>query len=124
MSTDNCIFCKIVNKEIPCYQVYEDTNFLAFLDIRPLNPGHLLLIPKKHYRWVWDIPEEYSSILNKLANQLKKVLGTDYVQSLVIGDEVHHAHIHLIPRFPNDGHGVLVNPANTKNISKEEMVKI
>ena len=50
------IFTKIVNGEIPCYKVAEDENFLAFLSIDPLSPGHTLVIPKKHYRWVWDVP--------------------------------------------------------------------
>ena len=120
----DCIFCKIINKEIPCHQIYEDDNFIAFLDIRPLNKGHTLIIPKKHYRWVWDVQEEYSQIVNKLANTLKKALKTDYVQSVVMGDEVPHAHIHLIPRFENDGHPGLVSLSNVKEISETEMKEI
>src|SRR5207245_11618260 len=53
----DCIFCKIVRKELPSYMVFEDENFIAFLDIRPLNPGHTLVSPKKHHRWVWDVPD-------------------------------------------------------------------
>ena len=53
---NDCVFCKIVNKEIHANIVYEDDNFLAFLDIHPQSPGHTLVIPKKHYRWVWDVP--------------------------------------------------------------------
>lgn len=124
LEMDNCIFCKIVKKEIPCQKVYEDQNFLAFLDIRPLNAGHTLIIPKKHYRWVWDIQEEYSAVVNKIALALKKVLGTDYVQSVVMGDEVAHAHIHLIPRFPHDGHQGLPNLKNIKELDKEELSRI
>jgi len=120
----NCLFCKIINKEIPCHLIYEDDFFLAFLDIRPLNKGHTLVIPKKHYRWVWDVLEEYSLVVNKLANTLKKTLETDYVQSLVMGDEVPHAHIHLIPRFNGDGHPGLVSLINIKNISEAEMKEI
>ena len=56
----SCIFCKIVAKEIPAQIIYEDTHFLVFLDVKPRNPGHCLVIPKKHYRWVWDIKEDYS----------------------------------------------------------------
>jgi len=117
----DCIFCKIVAGEIPCYKVFEDKQFLVFLDIRPLNQGHTLIIPKKHYRWVWDIKEEYSSVVNKIANTLKKALGTDYVQSVVMGDEVHHAHIHLVPRFPHDGHGAVPTLEQVKNLSESEM---
>ena len=56
MEKDTCIFCKIVKKELPAYVVYENDNFLAFLDIYPLAPGHVQIIPKNHYRWVWDVP--------------------------------------------------------------------
>ena len=62
---ENCIFCKIVSGEIPSYKVYEDNEFMAFLDVRPLNLGHTLVIPKKHYRWVWDVPNigEYYEVV-------------------------------------------------------------
>ncbi|MDP9249341.1 MAG: HIT domain-containing protein, partial [bacterium] len=53
-----CIFCKIVKGEVPAIKVYEDENFLAFLDIRPMGPGHTQVIPKKHYRFVWDLPAQ------------------------------------------------------------------
>ena len=122
--TSDCVFCKIINKEIPSYFFYEDDDFFAFLDARPLNPGHVLIIPKKHYRWVWDIREEYSSVVNKVAKALKKAFSIDYVQSIVMGDEVPHAHIHLIPRFKDDGHGALVDLKNVKEISEDEMKEI
>jgi len=120
----SCIFCKIVKGKIPSYKIYENENFLAFLDIHPLNKGHTLIIPKKHYRWVWDIKEEYSQTVNKVANALKKSFNIEYVQLIAIGNEVHHAHIHLIPRFDNDGHGTLPDPKNIKDIKKEEMEEI
>ena len=120
----DCLFCKIAKKEIPSDWVYEDQNFFAFLDIKPLNPGHTLVIPKKHYRWVWDIKEDYSQTTNKIANAIKKALKTDYIQSIVMGDEVAHAHLHLIPRFTHDGHAGLVDLKNKKQISPEEMKKI
>ena len=118
---DNCIFCKIVEKKIPCSTVYEDQHFLAFLDVKPRNKGHCLVIPKKHYRWVWDVQEEYSSILNKIAKGLKKAFQTDFVVSFVIGEEVPHAHIHLVPRFEHDGHGSLIDLRIVKTFSAEEM---
>ena len=121
---DNCIFCKIIKGEIPCNKVYEDKEFIAFLDIMPRNPGHTMIVPKKHYRWVWDIVEDYSKPTNKVAAALKKAFNTDYVVSFVMGDEVPHAHIHLVPRFPNDGHGGLIDLKNIKTISADEMVKI
>ncbi len=99
MNTDNCIFCKIVKREIPSYKVYEDDRFLAFLDIRPLSPGHTLVIPKEHYRWVWDVPEAgtYFEVVKKIALAQKKAFDTDEVFSKIIGEEVHHAHIWVFP---------------------------
>lgn len=96
---ENCIFCKIVAGEIPSYQVYEDDNFLAFLDIKPLSPGHTLVIPKKHYAWVWDVPNvgEYFEIVKKIALAQKKAFKTDFVLSKIIGEEVPHAHIWVYP---------------------------
>ena len=55
-SDQNCIFCKIISGTIPSYKIYEDVNFLAFLDIHPQTPGHAQVIPKNHHRWVWDVP--------------------------------------------------------------------
>ena len=123
---ENCIFCKIVAGEIPCYKVHEDADFLAFLDIQPFNPGHVLVIPKKHFRWVWDVSNigAYYEVVAKIALAQKKALNTDYVVSLVMGQQVAHAHIHLVPRFANDGHEEGVNPKNIKEISKEEMLEI
>ncbi len=122
----DCIFCKIVNKEIPAYVVYEDDNFLAFLDVRPLNPGHTLVIPKKHYRWVWDVKNvgEYYEVVAKIARAMKKALGTDYIVSLVFGEEVSHAHIWLVPRYADDGHGGAIDLENIKDIDEQEMVNI
>ncbi|MBT3297923.1 HIT family protein [archaeon] len=116
-----CIFCKIIKGEIPCYKVYEDDQFFAFLDIRPTNKGHCLVVPKNHYRWVWDVNEDYSKIVNKIANAQKKAFETSWVVSFVMGEEVPHAHIHLVPRFENDGHGPLINLESVKEFSKEEM---
>lgn len=120
---DDCIFCKIVQGEIPSYKVYEDQDFLAFLDIRPLNPGHTLVIPKKHYRWVWDVPDlkEYYGVVGRIANAIRKAFDTDYVVSLVLGEEVAHAHVWLVPRFKNDGHGGAINLQNVKELSEKEM---
>jgi histidine triad (HIT) family protein len=96
---DDCIFCKIIKKEIPAHIVYEDKDFLAFLDIRPLAPGHVQVIPKKHYRWVWDVPNvgKYFEIVRKIALVQKKAFKTDMVRSQIYGDEVQHAHIWVWP---------------------------
>lgn len=121
-----CVFCQIVKGQIPCFKVFENDNFLAFLDIKPRNPGHTLVIPKKHYRWVWDVPNigEYFEVVKKVANGIKKAMNTDWIVSLVIGEEIPHAHVWLVPRFPNDGHGGSIDLKNIKNLSEEEMTKI
>ena len=86
----NCIFCKIINKEIPAEVVYEDSDFLAFLDIRPLSPGHTLIIPKQHYRWVWDVPNAgaYFEVAKKIALAQKKTFNIDSVIAKIVGEEV------------------------------------
>ncbi|MDP2908022.1 MAG: HIT family protein [Nanoarchaeota archaeon] len=119
----DCIFCKIIKGEIPCHKVYEDKDFFAFLDIKPLNPGHTLIIPKKHYRWVWDVPniDKYYKVVSKLGNAMKKAFNTDYVVSMVFGQEVPHAHVWLVPRFENDGHGGAIKLENIKKLTNEEM---
>lgn len=99
LNNENCIFCKIVRGEIPCYKVYEDDNFLAFLDINPQSPGHTQVIPKKHHRWVWDVENvgEYFEVARKVALAQRKAFDTDFVLSKVVGDEVPHAHIWVFP---------------------------
>ena len=98
-SQDNCIFCKIINKEIPAHIVYEDNNFLAFLDINPQSPGHTQIITKKHYRWVWDVPNigEYFEVVKKIAQAQQKAFGTEWIKEKVDGQDVAHSHIWVYP---------------------------
>ncbi len=123
----DCVFCKIANNQLPSYTVYEDDTALAFLDIFPFVKGHTLVIPKKHSRWVWDIEnEDYHHLMTsvkKVADLLKKSFQTDYVQILVMGQQVHHAHIHLLPRTKEDGLPEMVN-SPLSPLSKEEMTSI
>ena len=94
-----CIFCKIVKGEIPSCKVYEDENFLAFLDINPQSPGHTQVITKTHYRWVWDVPNagKYFEVVKKIALAQQKAFGTDFILAKIIGDEVEHAHVWVFP---------------------------
>jgi histidine triad (HIT) family protein len=94
-----CIFCKIVEGEVPAYTIYEDEHFMAFLDINPWVEGHTLVIPKDHYRWVWDVPnpDDYFKVTVELANHLKEKLNTEFVMTWIYGYDVPHAHIHLMP---------------------------
>ena len=118
-----CIFCKIVKGEIPCNKVYEDKEYLAFLDIGPINKGHTLIIPKKHFRWVYDVPDQgsYWKVAQKIVESVIKNLGAEYVMFVTWGEEVHHAHIHVIPRYENDGHVGFPDFQKKKSFSADEM---
>ena len=102
----DCLFCKIVKKEIAAEIVYEDDNFLAFLDIHPQSPGHTQVIPKTHYRWVWQVPNagQYFEVVKKIALAQQLAFGAEAVWSRIMGDEIFHAHIWLFPR-PGEGRG-------------------
>lgn len=97
---EDCIFCKIVNRDLPCLHVYEDDLFLGFLDIFPRAKGHTLIIPKKHYRWTYDVPEfgKYWEVAKKVSGAAQQVLNAPWVSYFTFG-AVDHAHIHILPRF-------------------------
>ena len=103
---NECIFCKIVRKEIPKDFIYEDDNFLAFLDIQPVMDGHVLIIPKEHVVWMQEGTDETVGgifiVAKKLMLALKNALACDYVQVSVGGTDVPHFHVHLMPRYLND----------------------
>lgn len=122
----DCAFCKIIAGEIPCYKVYEDDNFLAFLDIYPVNPGHVLVIPKEHHDNVFTLPDELASnyfiIVKKISKIVKDVMNADGININMnnlpaAGQVVFHSHIHVIPRFNGDG----LNHWGSKDINKDEM---
>lgn len=117
---DECIFCKIVKGEVPSRKVYEDQNYLGILDIAPLNKGHVQLIPKKHYRWVWDVPDfgGYWEIAGKIARAQMKALGAPMVEFLTHGMDVPHAHIWIVPIY---GSEAFIKSENRKVFSAEEL---
>ena len=95
------IFTKIVRGEIPCHKIYEDDLTLAFLDIHPVQPGHTLVISKKQVEFVWDLPDEdYQAVMATAKNvglRLRSALAVPYVGEQVVGIDVPHAHVHVIP---------------------------
>ena len=106
-----CIFCKIINQEIPSYKVYEDDKVFAFLDIKPVHPGHTLVIPKTHYQNLEEISEEDLTHLiiavKKVAQLLKDKLSISGYNihennDPVAGQIVSHLHFHIIPRVTGD----------------------
>lgn len=98
----DCIFCKIVRGEVPTKFTYENEFVVAFPDINPKAPGHTLVIPKEHYAWFYEVPKEIAkewfSAAQLLASKLKKEHGADFVQLSIVGKDVPHAHMHLLPR--------------------------
>lgn len=107
----DCIFCKIVQGEIPSFKVYEDERVFAFMDINPISEGHTLIIPKSHAVNIWEIPEEDLKAIHatskKLATALKTVLNAEGIAVLqlngrAVNQVVMHYHLHLMP---NPGSG-------------------
>ena len=104
-----CIFCKIAKGEIPCYKIYEDNDFLAFLDLSQATKSHTLIIPKKHYDNIFSLDEKIDIMLPvvTVAKALKKTLKIDNINMInnngpLAGQTINHFHIHLIPRYDND----------------------
>ncbi|MDP4010996.1 MAG: HIT domain-containing protein [Candidatus Roizmanbacteria bacterium] len=109
---EDCIFCNIINKKLPSHMMYEDANYCAFLDIFPQVKGHALVIPKKHYRWVNDVPEfgEYWEVAKKVGLMIQKKLSSSYISYVTIGNEVPHAHIHILPQSTDKLEGFHFDP--------------
>ncbi|MCD4759621.1 HIT family protein [archaeon] len=107
----DCIFCKIVNKEIPSKIIYEDEHALAFLDIEPVNVGHTLVVPKKHFETIDKMDkEEYDKLSEAILKISKGIMcladGLNVMQNNkeIAGQAVPHVHFHLIPRYNDDGY--------------------
>ncbi len=107
----DCIFCAIVAGEIPAAKVYEDEHVFAFMDIAPANPGHTLVIPKQHYRNIFDMPPEIGSKIMPaavlIANAIRTALNPDGLNLFQSNEAaafqtVFHFHLHLIPRWESD----------------------
>lgn len=108
---EDCIFCKIIGQEIPCHKVYEDSHYLAFLDINPIDVAHTILIPKYHAENFLELPFEYMNKLGEIVAYLgSRILNTTGATGLNIlsnvgeraGQIIMHAHFHFIPRYESD----------------------
>ena len=107
----DCIFCKIIKKEIPSKVIYEDSHAMAFLDAEPLNIGHTLVVPKRHFQTIDEMPpkelEKISKAITKVSKGIMKVSdGMNILQNnnKIAGQLVPHVHFHLVPRYNGDGH--------------------
>ena len=130
MKQDNCIFCKIIAGEIPSHTLYENEQFKVILDVGPATKGHALILPKEHYANLYELPEEVAMNVMKLAKKMVQLMtdklgcdGFNLVQNNgeVAGQTVFHFHMHLIPRYKNDGE---ILKYNVQSFSQDELAEI
>jgi histidine triad (HIT) family protein len=130
MLDDNCLFCRIVSGSVPAIVVYEDENSLAFLDHRPLFPGHTLLVPKQHVETLGDLPVSEVAPLFKTVQLLSRGVetgmqaeGTFVAMNNRVSQSVPHLHVHVVPRRRKDGLKGFFWP-RTKYANNEEMIEV
>ena len=130
MKDTNCIFCKIANGEIPSKTLYEDDKFRVILDLGPASKGHALILPKEHYAELYELPEETAGEVMKLAKKMAAQMtqrlgceGFNLVQNNgdLAGQTVFHFHMHLIPRYRDDGQKIGWKP---QEATQEELETI
>jgi len=123
----DCIFCKIIKGGLPSSKVYEDEVCIAFMDIQPVNPGHVLVVPKTHSKDLSDLPADTGAHLFRVAQRIavhmpEVGIKTEGINLLVAhgeaaGQEVFHVHLHVIPRYKEDGFGFKFDP-NYKDLAE------
>jgi len=120
----DCIFCKIVKREIPAFKIYEDDKFLAFMDINPINDGQVVLIPKHHIECIFDIKEplysEMFRVVKKISEPLRKAMNAKKTTISIEGFEIDHAHIKIIPaNRGGDLDRINIHKADLKDLEKQ-----
>lgn len=132
MRSENCVFCKIINQEIPSARLFEDEDFVIILDVGPAAFGHALVIPKEHYENIYAMPTELLEKSIRLAKEWGEKLvnalhadGLNLVQNngLAAGQTVYHYHLHLIPRYENDAVGDLWTPGSLSDEQRQEIIE-
>lgn len=129
---EDCIFCKIVKGELPSFKLYEDSEIVSFLTIAPINEGHALVVPKEHYKDLFDTPKELLEKIisksQKISNAIKQTTGCSGINIVQnngksAGQEIMHYHMHLIPRHEDDGleqwHGKEKTPDEIKTVAEK-----
>ena len=128
--SEECVFCRIIHKQSPASIVYENDQVVAFLSNRPVNEGHTLVVPKKHYENIYEIPEEEVAYLFKVVKRVavavKDAMAAEGVRIVqnngwAAGQVVFHLHVHVIPMEPNDGfvHGKAFRDHSNSRDSEE-----
>lgn len=122
----DCIFCKIVKGEIPSNVIYEDELIMCFLDIEPINEGHVLIIPKNHYLDADEIPTEVLLSMMALSKKIVKIIKEKYspdgysiMQNGGEFNDIGHYHMHIFPRYKGDGFGWTIS--NTKHDFSQDL---
>ena len=132
MREETCIFCKIAAGEIPSKTLYEDEAFRVILDLGPATRGHALILPKDHYRNLFELPDEEAAkvmiLAKKMAAQMREKLHCDGFNLMqnneeAAGQTVFHFHMHLIPRYNDDGQTIGWKPGNPEDAELEEIKK-
>jgi histidine triad (HIT) family protein len=130
----SCIFCKIARGEIPASVIAETANVLAMMDIQPINPGHVLVIPKTHATYIGDLEAKLGGEIFQLAMRVAEGLrhsglrcegvNLHLADGKVAGQEVFHVHLHVIPRFESDGFGLRFPSGYGEHPEREELARI
>jgi len=133
-SAEDCIFCKIVRREAPASVVREDVSTLAFMDIQPMNTGHVLVIPKAHAALVEDLPPAAVGPILEAAREISRAMRASGIRCEAVsfylangkeaGQEVFHVHLHLIPRWRGDGLGLRVRPDRGRVADRKELDEV
>jgi histidine triad (HIT) family protein len=120
----DCVFCKIIDGTYTNSNIYEDKDIIAFMDIQPVNTGHILVVPKKHVELIADLDDETSAKMFTIAKRINKALrksdikleGINYflADGEAAGQEVAHAHLHIFPRYKGDGFGLTFSDSYRK----------
>jgi histidine triad (HIT) family protein len=127
----DCVFCNIVSGALPSSVVYQDDRCMAFMDIQPVNPGHVLIIPNRHATYLADLDEETGAHMFRVAQRVAQALRRSGIRCEGVnlfladgeaaGQEVIHAHLHVFPRFPGDGFGLRFGPQYSERPARSEL---
>ena len=131
---EKCNFCKMINRELPISVIYEDEKVISFMDIQPINPGHLLIIPKIHATYLKNLQSEIGGHMFKTAMRMSEALRASNIRcegvnlfladGEVAGQDVFHVHLHVIPRFRGDGFGFKLDDGYHILPDREELDEI
>lgn len=133
-SKENCVFCNILSGELECSEVYSDEKVVAFLDIQPVNPGHVLVIPRKHTSYLNELDHDLGGKLFQVGQKVAAAIRKSDLQCEGInflladgeaaGQEVWHTHLHIMPRFANDGFGFKFSDKYFEKPSRAELNQV